>query len=261
MAYAIVTGGSRGIGLEIAKQLAGRGFDLILIARNGADLEKAKKGIEAEFGTKATIIPKDLSKRNAVAGIHSQINKMKINVEILVNNAGYGDYGKFGEIPWEKLEGEMELNNVALVHMVKLFLPEMLARKSGKILNLSSTAAFQPGPLMAVYYATKAFVLSFSQALSCELEGSGVTISALCPGVTNTLFNARAGLGKSRVTENAMMEPDWAAKIGVDGLFAGKRVVIPGLRNKIGAKLVRIMPEGIVLKAVKKIMEKRKRAG
>lgn len=180
-----------------------------------------------------------------------------ITINILVNNAGFATYGLFAETELESELKMMQLNMLTLTHLTKLFLPEMLACKTGKILNVASTAAFQPGPLMAVYYATKAYVLSFSQALANELEGTSVTVTALCPGPTESRFQARANMDNSKlVKDKQMMDASKVAVIGYRGLINNQTVIIPGWQNKLLALIAKFLPRNLVVKIVRNMQEK-----
>jgi hypothetical protein len=249
MPTALITGASGGIGLELARVFAEQGYALVLVARNRERLNE----IAAELKpTPVQVLGKDLALVGAAEGIHREVPK----VDVLVNNAGYGVYGRFAETPLEEELGMLQLNMTALVVLTKLYLPAMVAAKNGKILNVASTAAFQPGPLMALYYATKAFVLSFSEAIGSELEGTGVTVTALCPGPTATGFQARTKLEKSRIMKlMKVMDARTVAEVGYRGLVAGKPVVIPGLMNKLLAQSVRFSPRGLVTKIARKMQE------
>jgi short-subunit dehydrogenase len=191
---ALITGASSGIGLEMAKIHAARGGDLILVARRQEELEKLKSELESQYKIEVLVIAKDLSVTNAAEWLYADIKNRNIAVDFLINNAGYGGHGKFIERDWIKDKAMINVNVVALVTLTRLFLDDMLARNSGKILNVSSVGGFLPGPLQAVYYATKGFVLSFSQAIANELKGTDVTITVLCPGATKTEFAQTANM-------------------------------------------------------------------
>lgn len=254
----MITGGSSGIGLELAKLFAKQGCSLVLVARKKSELQKAKKELEKNFAAERVItIAKDLSEPNSAKKIFEFCGKKKIVVDALVNNAGFATYGRFWETPLQKQLDMMSVNMNALVEITGLFLPQMLEKKSGKILNLASTAAFQPGPLMAAYYASKAFVLSFSEALAEELEGSGVSVTALCPGPTWTGFQKRARMLNSGVLAGNVMSAEEVARIGFSGMKRGERVAIPGWRNKLGTKLVKFIPRKLLTKIIRKIQEER----
>jgi short-subunit dehydrogenase len=249
MPTALITGASGGIGLELARIFAEQGYALVLVARTRERLEEIAVELKP---TPVQVLAKDLALVGAAEGIHREVPK----VDVLVNNAGYGVYGPFVKTPLDDELGMLQLNMTALVVLTKLYLPAMVAAKNGKILNVASTAAFQPGPLMALYYATKAFVLSFSEAIGNELEGTGVTVTALCPGPTATGFQARTKLEKSRLIKRMkVMDARTVAEAGYCGLMAGKPVVIPGLMNKLLAQSVRFSPRWMVTKIARKMQE------
>lgn len=251
----LITGGSSGIGLELARLFARDGYDIIIVARKKEELEKSKV-VLGIYEVNIITIAMDLSDKNAAEELLSKLKGKEI--DILVNNAGFGVYGFFSETNLEREVAMMELNMVTLTKLTKLLLPDMLARKHGKILNLASTAAFQPGPLMAVYYATKAYVLSFSEALANELEGSGVSVTALCPGPTESNFQKNSAMEESKILQRGMMDPGAVAKAGYEGLMRGRTIVIPGLKNRILAFSVRLAPRSTVTKTVRRMQERRK---
>lgn len=246
---ALVTGGSGGIGLELAKVLARNGFDLVLVARKRDTLEAAAGQLEGKFDVRVHVFAADLRRREAPQEIFGFLQNENIPIEVLINNAGFGLGGEFSETAVERELEMIQVNIVALTHLTKLFLAPMIKRKSGRVLNVASTAAFQPGPLMAVYYATKAYVLSFSEALSEELRNSNVTVTALCPGPTLTDFADTAEVSSSRVAQ-AFGKADAAdvAKYGFDAMMSGKRLAIPGIKNKILAQANRIAPRALSAK-------------
>src|SRR5689334_20586996 len=196
---ALVTGGSGGIGFELAKVLARNGFDLTLVARKRDTLEAAAGRLEGQYEVNVHVFAADLRRSEAPQSVFDFLLNENIPIEVLVNNAGFGLGGEFSETDLNRELEMIQVNIAALTHLTKLFLPPMIKRKSGRILNVASTAAFQPGPLMAVYYATKAYVLSFSEALAEELRDSGVSVTALCPGPTRTDFASTARVGNSRL--------------------------------------------------------------
>jgi len=239
-----------GIGYELAKVFAAEKFNLVLVARNEARLQKVAAELRAQHGIETKILVKDLSLPNSPQEIFDALRDAPITV--LVNNAGFGWRGAFAECDLHHQALEMmHLNMDSLVALTRLFVPPMLIRKHGRILNVSSTAAFQPGPFANIYFATKSFVLSFSLALAEELKGTGVTVTALCPGSTRTEFFDRAGMKNMR-PEWHMMNADVVARAGYRGLMRGKRVVIPGMINKLTAKLANVVPTGITTKLVRK---------
>lgn len=254
---ALVTGASGGIGEELARLFAADGHGLVLVARSRDKLARLAEELQAKHGVEARVLAADLARPDAPREIFDELQGAGVTVDALVNNAGFGSYGLFAETD---LKFELELlqvNVVALTHLTKLFLPGMLARRRGYVMNVASTAAFQPGPLMAVYYASKAYVLSFSEALTNECAGAGVRVSALCPGPTETGFVAAAGMGDSKLFDRAVMDARTVAVEGYRGLLAGKAVVIPGVRNNLLARSIGFFPRNLVTKVVRGIQEKR----
>lgn len=249
--WALITGSSMGIGYELAKVFAANKFNLVLIARSEPRLKQVADELRAQHGIETKILVKDLSLANAPQEIFDALRDTPISV--LVNNAGFGWRGTFVEcdLQHEALD-MMHVNMDSLVALTRLFAPPMLARKNGRIMNVASTAAFQPGPFANIYFATKAFVLSFSQALAEELEGTGVTVTALCPGTTRTEFFERAKMQDFR-RNSIMMDADVVAQAGYRGLMRGKRVVIPGVMNKFMATLARVVPTRMTTKIVRKL--------
>ena len=255
---ALITGGSGGIGLEIAKVLARTGFDLALVARHRDSLEAAAGQIEGKYEVKAHVFAADLRRREAPQAIFDFLRNENIPVEILINNAGFGLGGEFAETAIQRELEMIQVNIAALTHLTKLFLPAMIKAKSGRILNLASTAAFQPGPLMAVYYATKAYVLSFSEALAEELRNSGVTVTALCPGATRTDFASTAHVSDSRLfTLFGIDDAASVAEYGVSAMMHGRRVAIPGFKNKLVAQANRFSPRSVTVKVARILQETR----
>ena len=256
MGAALVTGASSGIGWEIAKLFAEDRKDLVLVARNRKKLEQLARDLTAAFGVSVRVMVKDLSDPRVPPQIFAELAQVKIEIDALINNAGFGVYGPFARTGIDKELDMIEVNVKAVTHLTKLALPGMLGRKKGRILNVASTAAFQPGPLMAVYYATKAYVLSFSEALANELKASGVTVTCLCPGPTETGFQERAALQGSRLVKLGMMSAQAVAADGYRGMLAGKPVVISGLRNWLVAESVRFAPRRLVTAVSRKVAEK-----
>ena len=246
---AVVTGASTGIGYELAKVLAREGYQLLLVARGEARLKK----VAEELG-KAEILAVDLGKSGAAVAVHEAVKGM--DVEILVNNAGFGTYGRFLETDVESELEMLQLNMVALTHLTKLFVADLAKRGGGRILNVASTAAFQPGPGMACYFATKAYVLSLSEALAHELKSKGITVTALCPGATRSEFQSRANMHSSRLVKNGMMEPSVVAEIGYRALMSGKTVVVPGYANRMLARSVGFLPRGWVTSVSARMMDR-----
>lgn len=256
MGTALITGASGGIGYEFAKLFASDRHDLVLVARNADKLSQFATELQSQFGISAKTIALDLTDPGAPESLFEQLRSEAIVIDTLVNNAGYGVFGDFNNAAMDTTLGQIQLNITALTHLTKLFLAPMVSRRSGKILNVASTAGFQAGPLMAVYYATKAYVISFSEALANELEGSGVVVSCLCPGATATGFQGRAG------NENTMlfrklrpMDARTVARDGYRGLMAGKTLVISGFRNWLVAESVRFAPRKLVTALSRKVMD------
>jgi len=249
---ALITGASIGIGYELAKIFAADQYDLVLVARNDERLNAVKNELEARHGISAGVLVADLAEPTAPAAIYDRLRREGVQVDVLVNNAGFGQYGEFHRGDLQRYLDMVQVNVTALVHLTGLFLPGMVARRKGRVLNVASTAGFQPGPLMAVYYATKAMVVSFSNAIHAELAGTGVTVTTLCPGPTRTEFHVRAETGRSRLFRGPMMmKADAVARAGYNGMQRGKMVVIPGAVNNVlmfGA--TRLLPRALVTKMV-----------
>jgi uncharacterized protein len=254
---ALVTGASSGIGLDLSRVLAKNGYDLVLVARTASKLQEAANELQ-KSGVSAGEIASDLSRPSAAAEIVAELTLRNIEIEVLVNNAGYGLTGPFVENDLQREVDMIQVNVVALTQLTKLLLRPMVARKRGRILNVASTAAFQPGPLMAVYYATKAYVLSFSEAIAEELRDSGVTVTALCPGPTQTGFAEIANMTQTRLfTMMRPMSSAAVARAGYRGMMSGKRIVIPGAKNKMLVQSLRVSPRRTVTALVRKFQENR----
>jgi short-subunit dehydrogenase len=254
---ALVTGASGGIGEELARLFAADGHDLVLVARGEEKLRRLAEELGAKHNVAARVVPSDLSRPEAPREIFDALEREDVRVDALVNNAGIGSWGLFAETDLNQELELLQINVVALTHLTKLFLPSMIARGRGYVCNVASTAAFQPGPLMAVYYASKAYVLSLSEALANECEGTGVRVSALCPGPTETGFVAAAGMSESKLFDRGAMSARDVAVAGYRGLFNGKTIVIPGTRNALLARTVGLMPRKLVTKVVRGIQERR----
>jgi short-subunit dehydrogenase len=253
----LITGASGGIGLELAKEFAAAGHDVVLVARGKDRLVPLASELEAAHGVAAWVVAADLAEPTAPMAIYEQVQRLGITVDTLVNNAGFGTNGPFAETDLDAELQMLQVNATALTHLTKLFLRDMLARRRGRIMNVASTAAFQPGPYMAVYYATKAYVLSFSEALAAELQGSGVTVSVLCPGPTSTGFQARARMDETRLMRIPwMMDAATVARLGYRGLMAGKTIVIPGIANRLLAFSVRLAPRAFVRQVTRRLNER-----
>ena len=256
---ALITGASFGIGRELASIFAREGYNLVLVARSADKLRQLASDLEKAHGTRSLILASDLSAPGATAYVHDQTTRADISVSVLVNNAGFGQFGLFVENDLEECLQQIQLNITTLTHLTRLYLPEMVERKSGRILNVASTAAFQPGPLMAVYYATKAYVLHFSEAIANELQGTGVTVTCLCPGPTVTEFHKRANMLGARMLQFGAMDARTVAEDGYRALMAGKPVVISGFRNWLLAQSVRFSPRRMVTAVARKLQEVRNR--
>jgi uncharacterized protein len=255
---ALITGGSTGIGFELAKQFAAHGHDVILIARHSDALEAAAGTIEGKYGVKVATFAFDLTDPTVPQQIFDVTEGNGTRIDFLVNNAGFGLGGEFADTDIDVELDMIQVNVTSVVFLTKLFLQPMLRRKSGKILNLASTASFQPGPHSSIYYSTKAFVLSFSEAIGEELRKTGVTVTALCPGPTATNFFERAGTTKSRLfTQSAVANAESVAKYGYQAMMRGQRVAIPGMGNKLLIQAERIAPRALVTRIARKIQENR----
>jgi len=253
----LITGASGGIGYELARLFARDNHNLVLVARNGARLNQVATELQSEFGVTVKTVALDVGAAPAPKRLFDQLQREGDAVDVLVNNAGFGEYGEFAEMTEEEILGQIQLNVTALTHLTRLFLPGMLGRREGKIMNVASTAAFQPGPLMAVYYATKAYVLSFSEALANEVAGSGVVVSCFCPGPTDTNFQKRAGMENSRLFKKRRpTSAETVARDGYRGLMAGRTVVISGMQNWLVAESVRFAPRKVVTAISRWVTEK-----
>jgi short-subunit dehydrogenase len=251
----LITGASSGIGLEFAKIFARHGHNLILVARSEETLKSLKEHLEKNFGVDVKILVQDLKYYNAPQAIYDAVKLDNINVNILVNNAGFGTYGKFSDT---NLEAELEMiqvNITALTHLTKLFLKDMITHNTGRVLNVASTASFQPGPLMAVYFASKSYVLSFSEALAEELSNTKIKITALCPGPTQTNFQKSANIDDGKLFGNKDPTAKEVAEYGYDAMIQGKRVAVYGLKNKFLVQTTRFTPRNVITRIVKKMQE------
>ncbi len=250
--WALITGASSGIGYELAKLFAADHINLALVARNAMNLERVAAEVKTTHGVATRAFARDLADERVPGELFEALRDVPVG--FLVNNAGFGWRGAFVEADPAMTQGMMHVNMDALVHLTHLFAQPMLGRRAGRILNVASTAAFQPGPLTTIYYATKAFVFSFSVALAEELRGSGVTVTAFCPGATQTEFQARAGMERSARWLH-LMRADVVARIGYRGMMAGKGILIPGTMNKVSSMLARKLPVRLMSRIVAKINE------
>ena len=243
---ALITGASAGLGREYAQLFAKDGHDLVLVARRRERLDELARELTAAHGTACTVIAADLVAPSAARLIADQVQAAGLAIDFLVNNAGFGKRGSFAQSEVRPQLEMIDVNVRALVELTHLFLPGMLERKQGRILNIASMAGFVPGPFMATYYASKAFVLSFTESLAQELRGTGVTVTASCPGPTDTEFGEVAGSSKSNLFKRHVADAASVARHGYRAMLAGKVVAIPGLQNKLSVQSVRIAPRAAV---------------
>lgn len=240
---ALVTGASGGLGFEFAKLLARDGYNLALVARSAQKLEENARSLRSQFGVKAEAIALDLALPDAAKRVFERIP----SCDVLVNNAGFANNGAFARMNESEILEEIQLDVVTLTHLTRLYLPGMLERGHGRVLNVASTAGFLPGPNMAVYYASKAYVLSFSEAIAHEVRGSGVTVSCLAPGATATGFQERANMRSTILFRLPLADAATVAKAGYEGMKRGKPVVVPGLMNKLVALSPKITPRRLLV--------------
>ncbi|MEA1898686.1 MAG: SDR family oxidoreductase [Bacteroidota bacterium] len=251
---ALITGASDGIGLELAIIHASKGENLVLVARNKSKLEKLKWNLEETYKITALVIEKDLSSIDAAKEVYDETSKQNIQIDYLINNAGFGDFGMFYDTDWDKESSMINLNIIALTQFCKLYVKDMIKRGSGKIMNLASTAAFQPGPAMAVYYATKAYVLHFSEAINNEVRDKGITVTAFCPGATESGFQKAASMEESNLVKGKKIPGSKeVAQYGYKAMMNGKSVAIHGFMNYIMANSTRFAPRALVVKMVRYI--------
>lgn len=256
---ALITGASGGIGLELARLCAKGGHDLILVARNGPKLEELGKYLTGMYGVRTEVVVADLSSPAAPRAIMDEVTARGMGVDVLINNAGFGDWGLFGRGDLSSQLAMIQVNITALTELTRLVLPRMVTQRKGRILNVGSTAGFAPGPLMAVYYATKAYVGSFSQALAEEFRGTGITVTVLCPGPTRTGFAAVAGLGDSNLFNGPnVMAVEPVAEAGYRGMMRGTAVVVPGLLNKLLIFSIRTAPRWLLVRVTRRFQERRR---
>ena len=246
--YALVTGATSGIGLEIALNFARDGINLILVARTENKLMEIKEKIESDYKVEVLILAKDLTSEEAPDEIYEEVEKRGIRVDFLINNAGFGSFGRLKDTDYETEKDLVKLNVLSLLQMNKLFVPLMAARHYGYVMNVASLAAFMPGPVMANYYASKAYVLSLSEAMHEELKKDGVKVTALCPGPVRTNFQERAQLQKTDTAKSFIMEAKKVADIGYLGLLRGKAIVVPGTFEKIVPVITKLLPRSLVRK-------------
>jgi uncharacterized protein len=251
--WVVITGASSGIGAELARVFAQRGYALVVVARRQDRLERLESELKAAFGATVEILTLDLEGAAAPMALHDTLVARGIEVHTLVNNAGFGLRGKFSTLPYDRQMAMVELNVTALTKLCRLMLPGMIERRRGGILNVASTAAFQAGPNMALYYATKAFVLSLSEALHEEAKPHDVTVTALCPGPTATEFSQIADMEMTRLFKVGSMPAAEVARVGLDGYEARQAVVIPGATNRIGAIAAQLLPRSLTRRLAGKL--------
>jgi short-subunit dehydrogenase len=253
---ALITGATTGIGLELARIHAANGGNLVLVARNKSKLDALKTELEAFYQVTVHTIDKDLSEANAAQDVYAETSRLHIEVDYLINNAGFGDFGFFAETDWDKESRMIQLNITTLTHLTKLYLRQMQQRGVGRIMNVASTAAFQPGPTMAVYFATKAYVLSFTEAVSNEVKGSGISITTLCPGPTETGFSAAGSMDGSRLFRNKQLPTGKdVAQFGYRAMLAGKTLAVHGIKNNIMTNAIRFIPRSWVVAVSRRMLD------
>ena len=254
---AIITGASSGLGEQFARLHAARGGDLVLVARRGDRLRSLADELGKKHGVECLVLVKDLSLQGSGEELFSEISSRGISSDVLINNAGFGGHGMFHEREWTADLAMINVNVMALCALTRGCLPGMIARGRGRVLNVASMAGYLPGPLQAVYYATKAFVVSFSQAVGNEVEGTGVTVTALCPGAVDTGFAQAGSLDGVKAFERAD-SAEYVARFGYDAMLKGKRVAVPGPLKRLSLGALRFMPAGMVLRVSRASMEKKK---
>lgn len=255
---ALITGASSGIGLELAKIFAANNINLVLVARSENKLKELAAELHAQHNIRVTVLAYDLSEYNNAKHVFDACEASSIQIDYLVNNAGFGDFGFFNESDWTKQEQMINLNITTLTYLTRLFISGMVLRKSGRIMNVASTASFQPGPTMSVYYATKAYVLSFSEAISNELEPYGITVTALCPGATESDFQNKADMHESRLVKGRKLPTSAeVAAYGYESMMKGRVVAVHGFMNQIMAESIRFTPRFLVRKIVRFIQDKK----
>lgn len=250
---ALVTGASRGIGREYATVLARHGFDVVLVARDVDRLASVARELENGYAVRTLVLVMDLSRPNGAHDVYKRCEEKGIVPEILINNAGFGQYSPFAKVTREEHVEMLHVNVMTPLVLTSLFLPAMIERRKGFVQNVASTAGFQPGPIMANYYATKSYLISLSVALAEELAGTGVAVSVLCPGPTRTEFHARAGMSHTRAASFAISSARRVAEHGYREMMSGKTIIVPGIINKIGSVGVRLLPLLVAAKIVKRL--------
>ncbi|GAA3639110.1 SDR family NAD(P)-dependent oxidoreductase [Flavivirga jejuensis] len=253
---ALITGAASGLGYELAFLLIKDGYNLVLVDIDASRLKEVKKLFNEKFKSEVNLLVKDLSQPDIAQDIYNEVKRLP-KIDVLVNNAGFGLFGTFANTDWKRESDMLHLHILTTTHLTKLILPAMISRKSGKILNISSLAAFQPGPLMSLYYASKSYILSFSEAIANELKGTGVTVTALCPGPTKTLFQETVSndCSENKISFNMACPVD-VALYGYNAMKKGKTIAIPGAFNKILSSIPRFIPRNMTTRIVRNIQEK-----
>jgi uncharacterized protein len=251
--YALITGGSEGIGYELAKCFAEDGYDLVLVARTEEDLQQRASALTQQYGVKVTTIAKDLFQSNAPFELYEEVKGKGIEIDVLVNDAGQGQYGLFVEQDIRRLLEIIQLNVLSLTVLTQLFLKDMVVRNNGKILQLASIASELPGPYQAVYHATKAYVLHLTEGLISELKDSNVTLTSLQPGATDTDFFNKAEMQDSKILDTKLSDPAKVAKDGYEALMKGDDKVVSGLKNKVMVGMSNVMPDTMVAEQMNKM--------
>lgn len=247
----LITGVSGGIGKELADRFAKGGHNIVLVARSEGKILDLAQEYQNKYGIQATVIAKDVAAPGVPEEIFNELKEKKIVVDYLINNAGFGLFGTFMETDMEQEINMIDINIKSLTVMTKLFLPDMIKRGHGGVMNVASLVGFFPGPMMSVYYATKAYVLSFTEALENEVSGTGVTVTALCPGLTSTGFVDRSGMGASKMVRGTIMEAGQVAEGGYRGFLRGKTLIMPGARNRFIAFMPRLLPRKIMTRMIR----------
>jgi len=253
--YALITGATSGIGYELAKLFAKDQYNLVIVARNEKELNNCSNEMKQQYGVNVITIAKDLFKRESPFEVYDEVKSRGLKIDVLVNDAGQGQYGEFKDTDINRELDIIQLNIGAYITLTKCFLREMVDRKEGKILNVASIAGKMPGPYQSVYHGTKAFVQSWSEALRSELKDSGVTVTSLLPGATETDFFNKAQMQDSKIMQEDMSDPADVAKDGYDALMAGKDMIISGMKNKMQVGMANVMPDSTVADKTKKQQE------
>ncbi len=258
MSTALITGASGGIGYELALEHVRRGGDVILVARSENKLREYQALWESTYGVKVHVVGMDLAQHGSAQALYDAVAAKGLTVDILINNAGFGQYGLFEASDLERGLEMLELNVVTLTALTRLFVADMVRRRSGRIMNVASTASFQPVPLFAQYSATKAYVLSFSEALNNEVSDRGVTVTTLCPGPTTSGFQDVAAMHQARMADARLMATSSeVARFGYNAMLRGKTVAVHGVLNRITIMLLRFTPRSIIVRVGRMVAEKR----